>query len=463
MPFSLYDPYFFTIQNIMKRSLESCSSSEKRAHSTSDLETIDQRLSEVACQHPVCFDMSEALAQPKALLENLRNSLEHNGVAIVRNAITPEEHEAMLPDIGVSIASMFRWTLPSDDDTISDKLCKGDLSAVEPLLNCKELGLGNAGFSFLYKHTPPRYHSETLDSGERVELDINPVYHDVNLELLERNKRLVALIFAVQHGQGTRAMVSHDSIKFSSNPSPKPKTMTKQNLTAPHFDNYGAEEIDRLQGMVVVEERTKLGFVPGTTDPLVKSAIASQLDAPKLYTSDGFKRVDNDPKLLEIFHKHWIAAPKYSLVLWRSGVVHYEACVKPKSEKYVHRFESLKNMPNQLRIRYVVGTHRIPDSTSERTVERMSKLAARGLSHAVYSHSNKKLPHYRLNIVNFKATQFLQKRPYSDDEDAWIENAIQQSNFAKPSDFRKFLMGCRETPIDELFDGDSTCLRLWSS
>lgn len=448
----------------MKRSLESFSSSEKRAHSTSDLETIDQRLSEISNQHPVCFDMSEALEQPKALLENVRNSLEHNGVAIVRNAITPEEHKAMLPDIGVSIASMFRWTLPPDDDTISDKLCRGDLSAVEPLLNCKELGLGNAGFSFLYKHTPPHYHSETLDSGERVELDINPVYHDVNLELLERNKRLAALIFAVQHGKGARAMVSHDSIKFSSNPSPKPKTMTKQNLTAPHFDNYGAEEIDRLQAMVVVEERTKLGFVPGTTDSLVKSAIASQLDAPKLYTSDGFKRVDSDPKLLEIFHKHWIAAPKYSLILWRSGVVHYEACAKPQPEQqqHVHHFESLKNMPNQLRIRYVVGTHRIPDSTSERTVERMAKLATRGLSHAVYSHANKKLPHYRLNIVNFKTTQFLQKRPYPGDEDAWIENAIQQSHFAEPSEFRKFLMGCRDMDIKQVFGNDSISNQLLS-
>jgi len=215
--------------------------------------------------------------------------------------------------------------------------------------------------------------------------------------------------------------------------------------------------------MIVVEDRVKLGFVPGTHLPEIQSAIAKQLGNEKLYASSGFKRVDSDKDLLNIFHKHWISAPKYSLVIWRSGLVHYEATAREKISIYgLHHFESLKNTPNQLRIRYVVGVHRAPSTTSQESLRKMAILASRGLSHAPYSAHNKKLEYYGKNIVNSKNTLYRKPRNLSNGELEYMRNCLnfETKDIDKISKFKQFLMGCRgDFSLEDIFT-DSKCLNL---
>jgi len=360
------------------------------------------------------FDMGQL---DDATLREIEVSLVRFGVVVLKNAIAERDmYRLATYCTGEAIGRMFEWQLT---DTEKKELLYKGSRAIEARRNCKDLGFGNASFGFVLKHLRASYPSVEI-GGEKVELDLNYGYN-LNLDVLNEAPAIFPLLCALA---GQRCEVSCDSFKDVHSTNPKPKAKTKPELTKLHIDKYDASVEGRLQAMIVAEEETKdgavrLGFVPGASRPEVRELIAKL--EPELYSHTGFNGV-KDTHLVELLERRLVAAPYGSLVIWRDGLPHAEANFKLGPDG-IHRFHDRSETPNQHRVRFVVGVHRGRSKTPEETLL-LANLAAMGVTHAVYSASNKRTAYGRANIVDGKTTQWKKPREVPPEEDRRIEAAI---------------------------------------
>lgn len=280
-------------------------------------------------------------------------------------------------------------------------------------------GFGNSSFSYFFKHPPTEY-AVTNICGDETYFDLNSVYSDVNLELLshEDNRHITALILAFG---GPGCMISWDSVKQASNPRPKPKSMTRQILTAPHIDIYGAE-LKRQQMIINADTGpTKLFFVPGSHRSEVKELISKILRKPSMYDSNGFISI-NDSELLSVLKKFAVAASPYSFVTWNSGIVHFEGrAAADKTYRGVYPFEDFTDTPNCERLRFIVGTQ-CPMELDRKALIKLALLAEQGLIPGPYVR-NSSIVHK--NCVHLKSTQWKKKRQLTEEEKKVMNAAVQ--------------------------------------
>ena len=75
----------------------------------------------------------------------------------------------------------------------------------------------------------------------------------------------------------------------------------------------------------------KLGFVIGSH--LLKEEMCDVLGNKKLMSEEGYLGLNSNDSLKNAFKEGWIAPPSRSLVIWKSGVVHFEATSKKSNKK----------------------------------------------------------------------------------------------------------------------------------
>ena len=382
----------------------------------------------------VCFDAASITDVKK--LEEVERALETWGVVFITDAVTDGSLESARRNLNDEIWDMFRFNLPPGT-TKPEKI--EEWNKFRNAAN----GFGNVSFSYINKQFTSANDTPFMDlGGEKVFLTTNTMWN-VNLALLQDNLHTTAILLALTHVNG---VVSADSVKYASNPKPKPKSMTKEALTTPHVDIY-KDEIERCQAMIVVEESVKLGFVAGSH--LLKKEICEVTGNDALLKSSmGFFGI-KDKSACEAFSKGWIAAPPRSLVIWKSGVVHFEATSKKHKSAFV--FDKWGDSPNQERLRFVVGVHKMVNlSRAEATT--LAILGDRGVIPDMYRKINELCKKLYPNIVNRKSTLYLVPRKIGDEERNFIYEAVEAARNGEDRNMpllKKHLMGVSQD-IDEL-------------
>ena len=139
-------------------------------------------------------------------------------------------------------------------------------------------------------------------------------------------------------------------------------------------------------------------------------------------------------------------------MLWKSGVVHFEATSAKKGPTYV--FQDWSDTPNNMRLRFAVGVHKPVNMTREQ-LEALVKMGDqrvvpdpnRGINSGTFLYPN---------IVNRKNTQYLVPRTISDEERKMMNDVIASKtkyDWEKVNAFKKHLMGVSQEietlPISE--------------
>ena len=391
---------------------------------------LKEKLAFFAAEHGprICFNV--AAVNTPLDVSAVVDVLEKCGVVFLTNAVSLESCSQAKENLRDAMEKMFKYNL--DNTSMPESL-----EAWSKFRNSKN-GFGNASFGFVNKQfTARNVTPTTLICGEQVFMAHNCVWTRVNLPLLETNLHTTALLLAVTHFNG---QVSIESAKYASNPSPKPSGMTPQKLTQPHVDIY-AGGIERFQALIVDEAAVKLGFVVGSHTLAKEIGAAAKIN---LETASGYVGLDGD-ELKDAFSAGWLAPPPRSLVIWKSGVVHFEATSKPgKDQPFV--FDSWADQKDSPRFRVAVGTH-MPMKMEREDLIKVAVLAERGLIPDFYQGINKATKLYP-NIVNSKNTQYKIARIANSEEQTMMRQALEVSptdesaqEWQTMSPLRKHLVG----------------------
>lgn len=405
---------------------------------------IETRLRELNNEFPVkCVDIRKNFTAKDIL--DCKQSLAKSGAIFFKNALTDVNFELCKSNFVQAFENMFGEIL-SEEQKIA---IRTDISNMDQYRNSKN-GFGNSSFGYLSKQfvkkdlTP----KSTLPNGEEIFLAHNACHSKVNLQLLANDPHLAAILLAMTHIDG---MVSWDCTKFASNPRPKPKTMTEQDLTKVHFDVYGGEDAvsegDRYQVLIVREEKIKLGYVPHSHDPTIQKLIATYLGKPNFFSRRGFIGI-SDKHLIKIFEKEWIAPPTNSMVMWMPTVIHFEAeASEIVEEAEFHKFVSNLNLGNQTRWRFVVGVHK-PQNLSREDLVELARLSEHDIIPDFYFNINKGKKVFA-NIKNAKTTQWKIPREQSEAEKqhflTTISSRATDQTFEKLHPLKKHLHGVTQS------------------
>jgi hypothetical protein len=394
----------------------------------------------------ITYDIDE-ITNVDQIIE-LKQILETHGVVILKNAASDQSVRNMYQNISDCAENMFG--LQSSTNVFRD---------LNEYRNPAH-GFGNASFGYFFKQLCSKADTiETELNGDQIYLTENYGYQ-VNLKLLEDNPHTASVLLALTHPVG--GMVSWDSFKLANNPKPKPKTMTKQTLTKCHFDAYGGgvncDMTERFQAIVSIEDRIKLGYIPDSTHPDIKALIMLITKKKSLYDRDGFKSF-SDPELLKVFSKYIIAPPSGALVLWKSGIIHYEAEFQKSGE--IYRYRSSDNLSNQKRIRCIVGLHKPQNLTRTELIE-LARLAEHGLMPDMYCGINRDSKIYP-NIMCSKSTQYKVYRKIPATDKKRLNKNIKSKDLSvlnRTSSLKKHLYGITQDIDDlEVSDVDKEMIR----
>ena len=249
-----------------------------------------------------------------------RGVLRAGGFLILKESISPESLDEAKRNIGKAMTDMWDFCIDNMDKR---RLLNGELEALDPYRNSTN-GFGNASFGYLYKQFLPKEEYPNLSiAGTTAYFDLQTPYHDVTLQMLVHPQNLAstAAMLAVLHLNG---MVSWNSIKVARNPRPEPKTMTKQALTAIHFDQYSSK-IERIQVIDNNDGRIKLFFVPGSNFPECKRLIAQLCEDDDMYRTLGYcARMSRYHDVTAVLREFAVAPPPRGRVMWLSNVIHFE-------------------------------------------------------------------------------------------------------------------------------------------
>jgi hypothetical protein len=405
-------------------------------------EQLDNAFAELEqTRQNILFDINDV--QTAQDIITMKDVLDSHGVIVLQNATSKQSVKALHQNIADCAQNMY------------DLSCSDIFNDLNPYRNPAN-GFGNVSFSYFFKQ--PCSKDDTLHTtigSDKTYLTENYGYQ-VNLKLLEDNSHTYAVLLALTHP--TDGMVSWDSFKLANNPKPKPKTMTKQTLTKCHFDAYGGgvdkDVTERFQAIISFEDKIKLGYVPDSINPKIKALITKISKNNSLYQQDGFKSF-TDQKLLDVFNKYIIAPPTGALVLWKSGIIHYEAEFKGQSDS-LYNYASSTNLPNQKRIRCIVGLHK-PQNLSQDELTELARLAENGLIPAMYQNINKNSKVHS-NIMCSKRTQYKVYRNITTNNRKKFDKTIKDDDYSILDDLtnlKKHMYGIHQSIEDlEMSDTD---------
>jgi hypothetical protein len=349
------------------------------------------------------------------------------GLAIFTNAVSENSILSAQKNLCQEIEKM--WPNVLDAVDVDPDQPKKALDNINQYRNAGN-GFGNVSFGYFFKQAPEKYKIINIIPGDTREtpgiaFDINSIYSGVNIQLLLHpdNRHTTALLLGLGNING---QVSPDSVKYATNPKPKPKSMTKQAHTLPHMDIY-SDELNRIQAIINADSgNTKLFHVPGSNDPRVKELICKIIG--KNSNCFGFVSIITENKELEgVLTRYAIAAPYGALTAWKSGVIHFEGIIDEHCLNYLggnSSYYTCKKIGanfNQQRLRFIVGTHY--STLSTRMIAKSALLAKCGLLPAVYPCTQNIGTEIDKNIVCKKTTQYKFLRKVSDYERAIMDSA----------------------------------------
>jgi hypothetical protein len=232
-------------------------------------------------------------------------------------------------------------------------------------------------------------------------MQFNPVYGDVNQWLLMQPEAQKMFDTITTLSGNSISMLSPDSMKVAYS-----HKLDAHPFTPAHLDHYYNLN-DRIQIVLNVhEDRTKLFYCPGATDPVVRGVLA-QLQ-PGFYDKQGFRKIDPKQKdLLTVLRRFMVAPPPGSLTFWRSGVVHgeYTSTATPGA-RGLYQATDEDQKREQLAIRLYIGTH-IPIDLS---LTDLMKLALANRSYGMipsrYTHNKQQFALSKYNKVNKGTTRW---------------------------------------------------------
>jgi hypothetical protein len=407
---------------------------------------LDLLLTMLSLKYPMrSFDISQITTTED--IEMLKQFNADTGMLFLSGATTPESFATAKRNFVSSFLEMFKYDIPKDQ---LEKISLDNINSINQF-RVPKFGSGNASFAYLNKqYTELEKTPTAIIGGEKIYMAINAVHSRVNLPLLLDNPHTTAVLMALTHIYG---MVSWDSAKYASNPYPKPKDMTKQELTKFHFDLYGGNRLggQRIQAIIVHEGVVKLGYVPYTHRPEVQHLISRILKKTNLYSQNGFIST-NESYLTKVLEKYVIAPDTNTLVTWKETVIHAEATFGTVNESGYCKFVSRKDQPNSDRYRFVVGVHQ-PVGLDQSDIRELGRLAEHGLIPDFYFKHNSKTKVWD-NIKNGKSTQFKRPREISTEEQDFMMTAIKDRDdtmavFESLQPLKKHLYGVYQS-LDQL-------------
>lgn len=392
-------------------------------------------------QKEICIPLAsvntpEKIASVKALLDKW-------GVVFITDAVDRDSIARVENNLNRVMKEMFGQNV----DTLQDW----------DKFRSPKYGFGNCSFGYingqyLAREDMPR----PIIDGEQVYVTPQSIYSKVTLPFLEEegNRHLLAVLLALTNVNG---QVSIDSVKYAgSDEAKRPAGMTKQTLTIPHVDIYDSE-ILRFQAMVVDESLIKLGYVPGSD----REEIRERLGVGK--PTQGFISLEKEAAALS---KGWLAPPTRSLVLWKSGVCHFEARAKPCKDSPAFCFDNFSDLQGlNKRLRIIVGTH-VPKGQSREGLAQLAILAEHGAVPDFYS-TNTKCTKLWPNIVCRKTTQFKVPRILSGGQKEALAKAARKAEEGTEEDLSRLVSPLKmhlyglSQPLNELpFDQSDLALLL---
>ena len=427
----------------MKKSTKSSKAKPLSTDQEEALIALRTKLTELSREFPFrSFDISRINTSDD--IELVKRFRDDCGMVFLTNATSGSSFEHAKQNYVRAFTEMFKY------DLTDDQLAQVDIDDVNSInqFRSPKFGAGNASFAYLNKqYTELSGTFNTLIDGDNTYLALNSVHSMVNLPLLTENPHTAAVLMACTHPKG---MISWDSAKYASNPKPKPKDMTKQDLTKFHFDKYGGGGIgQRVQVIIVHEGAVKLGYVPFTHRSDVQALIRKSLSKPKLYDREGFIGT-NEPYLTAVLQDFMVAPDTNSMVIWSETVIHAEAQFNTPNPLGYCTFKSRKDVANSERFRFVVGMHQ-PVGLSDAALVKLASLCEGNLIPDFYFSHNKGTKVWD-NIKNGKSTQYKQPRVISkrerEDANDVIEKADKDTLEAMPP-LKKHLYGISQ-PLDQL-------------
>ena len=238
----------------------------------------------------ICFPVSNI--ETAEDISKIKSVLEESGVVFITDGVSEKSIKNAKLHLAEEMWHMFQHDLPAESFPGRKEKLQKNLEAWNAYRNAKT-GFGNVSFGYVN----PQF-SEPEDTpfaelnGQKIFMTHNGTWANVNLELLVENPHTASVLLALTHVNG---MVSVDGAKYASNPKPKPKSMSQQQLTVPHVDIYSGA-IERVQALVVVEEKVKLGFVVGSH--LLKEEMCDVLGNRKLMCENGYMTVDHKVNMM---------------------------------------------------------------------------------------------------------------------------------------------------------------------
>jgi hypothetical protein len=334
-------------------------------------------------QYTIDFNQVDLLTENDII--NFRNELiTGSGIVVIENATSPEEIKMIRQEIGKTVNKMYNVESSSLQESL--KIGKGfeELSHTRSLKN----GWGFPHFGSLYWSPLVNPIKQTIE-GTSTYFTYLPSYHDVNMLAMKSNPKRTHLQIRLSHETGQAKMLSWNACKFVEG------SGFKTNRTSEHIDWYddmNSDEIDIARIQVVMNDdnaNTKLCFVPYSWTPKILKIIAELENNPKLFVNHGFKMIKNKDTV-RILRKHAIIPKPKSMVLWRSGVTHFEGTVDNKTGGLV---QSEINQSTDSRLRLMLGTH-CPiktngESFSDETLKRLAVYASMGICPEYNNKANK--------------------------------------------------------------------------
>lgn len=283
-------------------------------------------------------------------------------------------------------------TYPTTDDPHANR---------SPHHGCGHAGLGYNCIQFLSDKLQSEFRVDfpNTDRGEHaVEMIPMPGY-TMNLELMSNPKVFSSLFltlrsFYMAYKGATNPVMSTDSYKYIVRKQDRGPEATQPTLTHPHIDRYEGKSsfLKRIQICFFMDEDHPLMFIP-----------MSEYKAPVSPTTQGFISVP----LTEQVARRAVCAPKGSVVIWRSDVIHFESTIL--KDKDGNESLTFRPGPSKLgyRLRFYIGFH---DSQLDRETRRMlARYAYFGWSPSCYKHHNKN-NEIGKEVVNRRTTRW--KVPY---------------------------------------------------
>ena len=274
------------------------------------LDELNRLLFELSVDIDKCVVEFDSLNKEKMCkLDDLLKS--GPGMVVIRNVVSQEGVQQIRKEIGKTITKMY--DIP------------GSLSCGKEIDKLGESNMVNN--ELLFSGGGPLYNSSYVDNpfvtinGSKTYFTDLPSYFDVNMFTMIKNPEIAKILVRLCHGCEKSSMMSWDACEFVEGFFSK-RACEQMDF---HESNKKTYKVNRYQAMVNDDQdNTKLMFTPYSWDPRVIKLISELEDKSDWFDYNGRKFIVSED-VRKIIRKFAYAPERKSMIIWRSGVVHFEA------------------------------------------------------------------------------------------------------------------------------------------